>query len=169
MVVMSSSVALAVNYDSPPPIDQIRPGDTLDYGDPDVKTGTVDGGVRGGFGIESIDWVFFTDIWYVYRGDPLAYESGPRGYGYSEAIYVVDKIEAYTRLWDKPLGDPTWNLIDSNRKTNYNDWTSEEAWVEAFNYNWAAPSYIGFRGTTRHEIQDAELGWDISDNTSDAF
>jgi len=53
IVAISSAGALATNYSSPPPLDQIQPGDTLDYGDASIKVVTMGSDVRGQAAIEA--------------------------------------------------------------------------------------------------------------------
>jgi len=175
MVVGSSSIALAKNYDSPPPLDQIKPGDTLDYGDADVKVLWMEGRAPGGGvtirGSYSDGYVFgATDIWFIYN-DPFGLDNGPYGYGVTEAptVYEVDYIRAYTKLYDQPSGSQSWYLKDSEIAERYNDNTSGEAWVQYLHYTWLAPATIGFKATTYHKVQDEELGWDKNFTTTDSF
>ncbi|MEW6227201.1 MAG: hypothetical protein AB1700_03780 [Bacillota bacterium] len=175
IMVTSSSSALARNYDSPPPLDQIKPGDTLDYGDADVKVFRMEGRAPGG-GVTILGGYFdgdvfgATDIWFVYN-DPFGANSGPYGYGVTEVKTAseVDLVRAYTKLYDQPFGSSYWYLKDSAIAERYNDNTSGEAWVQYLHYTYLAPATIGFMATTSHKVQDAELGWNKTFSTSDSF
>jgi len=171
LVILVSTAAFARDFDSVPSHWQVKPGDTLDKSDADVKLFRSDGSQGRSDGYLTLDASYSgtTNIWFDYNWGVS--DSGPVGYGVTwvTGVNAVDMLRAYTRLYDRPIGYEDWDLIDSAIATQYDSDTSGEAWVERLTYSPAAPAYIGFRGTTSHRVVDSELGWNWLFGTADVF
>jgi hypothetical protein len=176
LVMVWSADSLAKNWDYLPPLDQIQPGDTLYKGDAKSKTVSFPGKGQRPNGEVGIQGSYFdglvygcTDIWFEYC-DPLGFNSGPRGYGVTMSYESGGSslVEAYAKLYERPLGYPNWFLIDSCLRTGYNTNTSGEAWVQCLTYNITAPMYVGFLGTTQHRVHGSGA-WSRTFSTSDSF
>ncbi len=169
MVVVSSSIALAKNYKSPPSPDQIKPGDTLDYGDAVVNVVRIEG-IASERDVTVLDLLCggLTDIWFVYV-DPLEAVNGPEGYGYTETDRTVDMLKAVTRLYDQPVGHTDWHKKDEATAVRYDDIHSGDAWVDYFHYWYTAPATIGFMGMTTHTVRDSTLSQDVVWYSDDSF
>ncbi|MCL6580642.1 MAG: hypothetical protein K6U08_03370 [Firmicutes bacterium] len=174
-VALGPYTALAANYQSPPPLDQIQPGDTLDYGDCDIRVIPIrteaigkatDVTIEGSWSNGQV--VGVTDIWFVYA-HPLEFNNGPKGYGETRTLggLWVDYIRADITLYEV-YGNYS-RPIDSEIALRQNDYTSGKAWVEQLTYSYIAPAYIGFKATTTHMVIDADMGLNVSFATSDEF
>jgi len=176
-----SSLAMAKNWDSPPPMDQVKPGDTLYKGDGNVKifdrqgrmiySGPEKGFVMINGEFDNGNYGGKTDIWWVY-GDLLGTNSGPKGegatwgYGMPHDGYT-DYVYVRTILSTQDLGRP-WVERDQDTAFDFNT-NSVTCYVQCLEFTFGACATMGCKGESKHIVQDAEEGWDATFYTDDAF
>ncbi len=170
IVAATTTSVLAKNFDSPPPLDQIQPGDTLDYGDADVKVFVMEPepAEQGAVVLTVPSYTGGTDIWFVY-GSLFGTDSGPEGNGWTACSPAADLVRAHIVLWAKRiLVDPTYYPYTEDTDQQFNS-TFAGAHFTYFYFGYGAPAVWSFMGTTEHTIQYTGLGWEHVWQTSDIF